>query len=38
MTGEGLSVLKLYFWLLCRIEEGALWWIVLVLCLAIGLV
>lgn len=29
---------SLYFWLLYRIGEGALWWIVLIVGLAIGLV
>jgi hypothetical protein len=32
----GLS--SLYFWLLYRIGEGILWWVVLILGLAIGLV
>ncbi len=32
----GLSAL--YFWLLYRIGEGALWWVVLIFGLAIGLV
>jgi hypothetical protein len=29
---------SLYFWLLYRIGEGGLWWVVLILGLAIGLV
>ena len=38
VTGIRFALSSLYFWLLYRIGEGALWWIVLILGLAIGLV
>jgi hypothetical protein len=34
----GFALASLYFWLLDQIQDGALWWIVLIGGLAIGLV
>ena len=34
----GFALASLYFWLLCRVQSGALWWFILIGGLAIGLV